>query len=350
MTKLAGLIAAPLVVLGLLFVVILTGGGACGPGAGPSTVAGGTVAGYSGEQLANAKTIINTIAGRKLSTQAQVVAIAAAMGESSLVNVGYGDDTNGVTNPDGTPTCSLGLFQQQWCLGWGTADQVRDPVYATNAFVDALVKVSGWETLPVTIAINRVQGNADPNHYAKYEQPARDVVSSLTGTTVQGPVQCKAAGGGNYVPASGAEPGPWGGFSNGEIPTEQLTTIPWDSRMFLRQDAAASLIAMNADFRLTFGFDIPLNDAYRTYAQQVIDKQTYGDGAAEPGTSNHGWAMAVDIGDPSHMVIGYDDAIYAWLKANAGRYGWKHPDWAEPDGRGPHEAWHWEYWGMPAAA
>jgi hypothetical protein len=27
---------------------------------------------------------------------------------------------------------------------------------------------------------------------------------------------------------------------------------------------------------------------------------------------------------------------------NAGRFGWRNPDWAQADGRKP-EAWHWEF-------
>jgi hypothetical protein len=30
------------------------------------------------------------------------------------------------------------------------------------------------------------------------------------------------------------------------------------------------------------------------------------------------------------------------MKANAGTFGWVHPDWAEPSGSKP-EPWHWEF-------
>lgn len=141
------------------------------------------------------------------------------------------------------------------------------------------------------------------------------------------------------------EPGPWGGYSNGMIPESALAPIPWSPAQHLRPDAAAALTALNGEFRAAFGYDLPINDAYRTYAQQVIDKATYGNGAAEPGQSNHGWALAVDIGDQSHIVISYDHPIYLWLVANAGKFGWKQPPWAVEGGQGPHEAWHWEFWG-----
>ena len=32
---------------------------------------------------------------------------------------------------------------------------------------------------------------------------------------------------------------------------------------------------------------------------------------------------------------------YKWLLANAPKYGWHHPSWAQKDGSNP-EPWHWE--------
>lgn len=143
----------------------------------------------------------------------------------------------------------------------------------------------------------------------------------------------------------------WGGYKNGQIPIELLTVIPWTtSQSFnpncrLRNDAYEALAAMNTAYKGAFGRDMPINDGYRDYAAQVQAKKDYGAEAATPGTSNHGWAIAIDVGTPSHARISYSDSTYAWLKANAAQYGWVHPAWAEPDGRGPHEAWHWEYTG-----
>src|SRR5205823_6692903 len=36
---------------------------------------------------------------------------------------------------------------------------------------------------------------------------------------------------------------------------------------------------------------------------------------------------------------------YRYLKADAGRYGWNHPGWAEPGGSACPEPWHWEWVG-----
>jgi cell wall-associated NlpC family hydrolase len=132
----------------------------------------------------------------------------------------------------------------------------------------------------------------------------------------------------------------WGGYPNGLIPPSAMCPlgVPGHS---LRCDAAAAYRAMSAAFAVAFGSPICITDSYRSYASQV---RLYGEKptlAAIPGTSNHGWGLAVDLcGGIEH----YGTAQYAWMKANAGRFGYLHPDWAEP-GNGREEPWHWEYAG-----
>lgn len=173
--------AAFLVVM--MFVVGSQADAACNPAAAGTIdleeLPEGPIAGFDGEQLANAATIANAASAMGLPGRAQLVGIMTAIGESSLNNIAYGDDINGVTNPDGSPTCSLGLFQQQWCLGWGTREQVLDPTYAATAFFERLQQVDGWEELEPTLAINRVQGNADPYHYERFEAAATQILDAL---------------------------------------------------------------------------------------------------------------------------------------------------------------------------
>ncbi len=54
-----------------------------------------------------------------------------------------------------------------------------------------------------------------------------------------------------------------------------------------------------------------------------------------------GGGIALDLGCGAER---FDTPTYQCLKANAPRYGWHHPTWAEPDGSRP-EPWHWEYVG-----
>ena len=83
------------------------------------------------------------------------------------------------------------------------------------------------------------------------------------------------------------------------------------------------------------------NDAYRSLSQQYRVKAERGCFAARPGTSEHGWGLAVDLCDG--VEPGSASVSYQWMRANAPRYGWENPTWALPGGGGPYEPWHWEY-------
>lgn len=191
--KVLGLVAAPLLVVATILFFLFSGGtaSACGPQGAVSVnvaaVPAEPVAGYGHEQLVNAALIMNAAAALGMDRTAQTTGVMTAMGESGLRNIGYGDDLAGVTNPDGSLTCSLGLFQQQWCLGsWGTKAEVMDPTHAATTFFHRLAGVAGWQDLEPTIAAHKVQGNADPFHYRPYWAPALQVVAALSGTTVAG--------------------------------------------------------------------------------------------------------------------------------------------------------------------
>ena len=57
---------------------------------------------------------------------------------------------------------SVGVLQQRPSQGWGTEEQLNDVHYATGAFLDALVKVTNWQTRPLTEAVQAVQISAVP--------------------------------------------------------------------------------------------------------------------------------------------------------------------------------------------
>lgn len=138
------------------------------------TPQGGKPAG-EGDEVKNAKAIVDQVKSMGLDGKAAHVAVLASYGESNLKNIGHGDDIHGVTNGDGSATSSLGLFQQQWKLGWGTREQVMDPAYATKAFLTGgakgqpgLLSKSGWrDNSDLSAVINSVQGNSDPSYYTK---------------------------------------------------------------------------------------------------------------------------------------------------------------------------------------
>jgi len=134
------------------------------------------------DQAGNAAMIAAIAVERGLPARAVTIAIATAMQESRLRNIDYGDRD------------SLGLFQQRPSQGWGTEDQVMDPVYATNAFYDALVEIDGYQDMEVTVAAQEVQRSAFPEAYAQHESMARLFASSLTGWS-EASLTCRLADG-----------------------------------------------------------------------------------------------------------------------------------------------------------
>lgn len=128
---------------------------------------------YSSEQIGNAAIIIFVGQDMEIPARGWIIAVATAMQESRLTNLGHLGDQN---DHD-----SQGLFQQRPSSGWGTPEQVTDPVYSSTKFYEKLLTVDDWETLPLTVAAQRVQISAFPDAYAKHEPVATDIVNTLTG-------------------------------------------------------------------------------------------------------------------------------------------------------------------------
>lgn len=147
----------------------------------PRTFPDDGVAGWRGEQLENAATVMATASSLGFGRDGQVLGVMTAMGESSLRTIDYGDwETSGVTNPDGSRTTSIGLFQQQeW---WGSVEQRMDPAASATLFYQRLARVPDWQQLDPSLAIHRVQINLDPGYYARYADDAAAVVDALSST------------------------------------------------------------------------------------------------------------------------------------------------------------------------
>jgi hypothetical protein len=100
-----------------------------------------------------------------------VIALAAAMQESRLVNIDYGDRD------------SVGLFQQRTSQGWGTMAQIMDPNYSARAFfggptgpnagkIRGLLDIKNWSAMSLAKAAQAVQISAFPDAYQKWELSA----------------------------------------------------------------------------------------------------------------------------------------------------------------------------------
>jgi cell wall-associated NlpC family hydrolase len=141
---------------------------AANSGGRPVATAGST-SNWTREQVDNAATILDVGQHLGVPARGQVIALAAAMQESSLRSLPGGDRD------------SLGLFQQRPSAGWGTPDQIRDPVYSATRFYRTLLAVPGWQAMPVTQAAQDVQRSAYPNAYADDEPAAIQLFAALTG-------------------------------------------------------------------------------------------------------------------------------------------------------------------------
>lgn len=166
-------------------------------------------------------------------------------------------------------------------------------------------------------------------------------------------------------------------YANGQLPASALVKI--SSGHLLRADAAAGFEAMSAAFRARFGYALGVSDGYRplngistpafsyphAYSQVGIFENRYPSlvslgvpdrrgpykskywwrrpgtaAAAVPGTSNHGWGVALDLASNVNRLNSIENL---WVRANSTRFGWVWPSWAQ---KFPTlEPWHYEFVG-----
>jgi cell wall-associated NlpC family hydrolase len=225
-----GLLAAVGVVLavvcgGIVVLPVLVAGqaaiaSACTGGGAPEVdvVPGKAFGNWDASQVTNATTIVAVGVQMKVPPRGYVIAVATAMQESSLVNLG---DLGKANDHD-----SLGLFQQRPSQGWGTPAQVMNPVYAAGKFYGALLKIGGWQQMRLTDAAQAVQRSGFPDAYQKWERDAIALVAHVVPTIP--PDQLKNLGGDQLAPGSG---GPEGGIctadgGDGLVGSNGTTTIP----------------------------------------------------------------------------------------------------------------------------
>ncbi|PZS22885.1 MAG: peptidase [Pseudonocardiales bacterium] len=199
--------------------MVMAGGGAnasptssvCGGGGTAQTVANVKL---DAEQMGDAQTIVSVAAGRHLPSFAAVVAVATSYTEVKL--------RNQLTQTDHD---SEGLFQQR--ISIYTKQVADDPVKATNAFLDRLVKIPSWQTNTVGVDAQTVQISKFPERYQPNAGLAQHIVGQFwaaaaaaagpapTGTSTagsgsaaavapalgSGPAIC--AGGGGAIPGGG---------------------------------------------------------------------------------------------------------------------------------------------------
>lgn len=239
-------------------------------------------------QADNAALVTATTLRRGLPARAATIGIATALQESRLVNIDYGDRD------------SVGLFQQRPSQGWGSVEQIMDPVYSTNAFYDVLETVEGYEGMEVTVAAQTVQRSAFPDAYAQHEPRSRAWASSLTG----------------HSPAT---------------LTCELAAVSADELAATHADPTAPLVARVAR---DLG-ELPVTPAGGSApGAVVVDTAPLATAAGEGGPERAAWAVAqwaVASADATH-VVAVDVADRRWTRAEPT---WEVVDRAADDASAP---------------
>lgn len=145
------------------------------------------------------------------------------------------------------------------------------------------------------------------------------------------------------------------GYRNGRVPANALKSIGRGHSMF--PEVADKFLAMNAAYKAATGKELIVGSSYRPFDVQVqnVARKGYYSGlfpappprgqgdqgmpnplllngqkrkglSAQPGTSNHGWGLAVDVS--------LEPGTLTWLSANAAKFGFQ---------KIAREDWHWEY-------
>ena len=211
---------------------------------------------------------------------------------------------------------------------------------AVKARADRLVQAQQQEVRRDRSLLASTRQAAAQAHHRTRVLQRRIAAARARALAIQARQAARAASSGLLAKCDG---GSVAGYPNGELPVSSLCPLWGAPGEALQADAAAAFNRMSRAYAQVFGTPLCVTASYRTYQHQVELYATMPAGyAAVPGTSNHGWGLAVDLcggiqvdGSPEH----------AWLLDHAAAYDWFHPAWAMPGGPGPHEPWHWEYAG-----
>lgn len=156
-------------------------------------------------QLTRAATIIATGNSQNIPARGQLIALMTALTESSLQVLSNTDAYPGSANipndGNGSDHDSVGLFQQRSAAGWGTVENLMDPVWSSHAFYGGpagpnhgsprgLLDIPDWQTLEPGEAAQAVQVSAYPDRYAVNQPVAETILTTLSGATVPADLSC----------------------------------------------------------------------------------------------------------------------------------------------------------------
>lgn len=150
-------------------------------------------------------------------------------------------------------------------------------------------------------------------------------------------------------------------YENGRVPLEKMKISQSLDSFLSREDGSAYLVAQAADDldllmnkyekeKETTWNKIIFTDGYRSFQRQEAMKRKLSN-APDPGESDHGWGIAVDLNfgfnpglknDISGRKEVYNSPEYQWLVENAPKFGWHNPYTIDNITKDK-EWWHWMY-------
>ena len=195
-------LAAAAAALGIVLTGCAAPCGSNGPGNNQAgfNQCGGSATGRSTEldeqQNANAQAIANVGLSLGVGAQGVEVAIVAALTESGMRNLDYGDH-----NSNGTMTTSRGMFQMM--DAWGPLADRLDPTKAATIFftidkgpgVRGLLHIDGWQQMQTYKAAQAVEGSqfADGSNYLAQLPLAQRVTQEILGGATRAAAAVPAA-------------------------------------------------------------------------------------------------------------------------------------------------------------
>lgn len=157
------------------------------------------------QQLSRAATVIAVGTSEQVPARGQLIAVMTAITESSLrvlSNVGaYPQSAQLPNDGDGGDHDSVGMFQQRPAAGWGSVEELMDPVWSSRAFYGGpsgpndgsprgLLDIEGWQEMNPGAAAQAVQVSAYPDRYAVNQPIAEKILSVLSGVALNPGLDC----------------------------------------------------------------------------------------------------------------------------------------------------------------
>jgi len=167
------------------------------------------------QQLTRAAAIIAAGKTDQVPARGQLIALMTALSESTLrvlSNTSAFPESGSIPNDgNGGDHDSVGLFQQRPAAGWGTVENLMDPVWSSRAFYGGptgpnhgsprgLLDIDGWQTIGPGAAAQAVQVSAYPDRYAVNQPVAEKILTTLSGVSLNTQLACARPAGGELPP------------------------------------------------------------------------------------------------------------------------------------------------------